>query len=134
MEAGKSPATKAGSEKYHTGPRGVQHEDKLHASKLDCIMPEAISTILDVDDWEVFQESLHGVHTLGSVPLIEGRRLCWPNTLRSKDDPFGLLNPRQSGYLTVIKLRLVDPHEKPPRNVRVTGVSFCSFLQQTWCQ
>jgi hypothetical protein len=51
-------------------------------------MPEAISTILDIDDWEAFQEPPpHGVHTFGSVPLIERRRLGWPNTLVLRKSP-----------------------------------------------
>jgi hypothetical protein len=51
-------------------------------------MPEAISTILDVDDWEAFQEPPpHSVHTLGSVALIKGRRLGWPNTLVLRKSP-----------------------------------------------
>ncbi|KAJ5402488.1 uncharacterized protein N7487_008384 [Penicillium crustosum] len=60
------------------------------------------------------------VHTLGSVPMIEGLLLSWPNTLRSKQEPFSLANPQQPGNLTVIKLRLVDPHYRicSTRNVQ----------------
>jgi hypothetical protein len=91
-----------------------QQEDKIHASELECVVPEAISTILDVDyrepgDWGE-AESRRAVHTFGSVPLAEGRLMSWPNTLRSKEEPFTLLDPSQPGHLTVIKLRLVDPH------------------------
>ena len=34
----------------------------------------------------------------------------WPNTLRSKHEPFGLDDATRPGNLTIIKLRLVDPH------------------------
>lgn len=88
-----------------------QHEDKVHASELECEEPDAISEVLDVDYWESYEETPpRAVHTFGSVPMIEGRLLSWPNTLRSKQEPFTLANPHQPGNLTVIKLRLVDPH------------------------
>lgn len=88
-----------------------QHEDKVHASELECKQPDAMSAVLDVDYWESFEETPpRGVHTFGSVPMIEGRLLSWPNTLRSKEEPFSLVNPHQPGHLTIIKLRLVDPH------------------------
>ncbi|KUM60865.1 hypothetical protein ACN42_g6267 [Penicillium freii] len=70
-----------------------------------------MSEVLDVDYWEPQEETPpRGVHIFGSVPMIEGRLLSWPNTLRSKQEPFTLANPHQPGNLTVIKLRLVDPH------------------------
>lgn len=88
-----------------------QHEDKVHASELEYEEPDAISEVLDVDYWESYEETPpRAVHTFGSVLMIEGRLLSWPNTLRSKQEPFTLANPHQPGNLTVIKLRLVDPH------------------------
>ncbi|KAJ5214157.1 hypothetical protein N7449_001326 [Penicillium cf. viridicatum] len=88
-----------------------QHEDKVHASEFECEEPDAMSEVLDVDYWESYEETPpRGVHTFGSVQMIEGHLLSWPNTLRSKQEPFTLANPHQPGHLTVIKLRLVDPH------------------------
>lgn len=88
-----------------------QHEDKVHVSELECEEPDAISEVLDVDYWESYEETPpRAVHTFGSVLMIEGRLLSWPNTLRSKQEPFTLANPHQPGNLTMIKLRLVDPH------------------------
>lgn len=88
-----------------------QHEDKVHATELECIEPYALSEVLDLESWVTGEETLpRGVHTFGSVPAVEGNLLSWPNTFRSKQNEFGLVNPHQPGHLTIIKLRLVDPH------------------------
>ncbi|RAK98179.1 DUF4246 domain-containing protein [Aspergillus ibericus CBS 121593] len=88
-----------------------EHEDKVHAGELECKVPQALATVLDVDDWEVFEERPpRALHTFGSVPITEGRLLSWPNTYRSKQESFGLVDSSQPGHLTLIKLRLVDPH------------------------
>lgn len=88
-----------------------EHEDKLHASELQCQVPKALAAVYDVSSWERREEEPpRALHTFGSVPLAEGRLLSWPNTYRSKLEPFRLVDPRQPGNLTLIKLRLVDPH------------------------
>ncbi|GKZ33832.1 hypothetical protein AbraIFM66950_003916 [Aspergillus brasiliensis] len=88
-----------------------EHEDKVHASELECRVPQALATVLDVDSWEWYEEKPPGaLHVFGSVPLTEGRLLSWPNTYRSKLESFRLVDPSQPGNLTLIKLRLVDPH------------------------
>ncbi|KAJ5156925.1 Protein of unknown function DUF4246 [Penicillium canariense] len=49
--------------------------------------------------------------TLGSIPISRiGQFLTWPNTLRSKAEPFGLADPSQPGHLRFATLWLVDPH------------------------
>ncbi|PYI05144.1 hypothetical protein BO78DRAFT_470851 [Aspergillus sclerotiicarbonarius CBS 121057] len=88
-----------------------EHEDKVHAGELECQVPDAIATILDVDEWEIFEERPpRALHAFGSIPITEGRLLSWPNTYRSKQESFGLVDSSQPGHLTLIKLRLVDPH------------------------
>ncbi|KAI3013117.1 hypothetical protein CBS147346_120 [Aspergillus niger] len=88
-----------------------EHEDKTHASELECQVPQALATVLDMDSWEWYEEdSPRALHAFGSVPLTEGRLLSWPNTYRSKLESFRLVSPIQPGNLTLIKLRLVDPH------------------------
>ncbi|GKZ19918.1 hypothetical protein AbraIFM66951_001205 [Aspergillus brasiliensis] len=88
-----------------------EHEDKVHASELECQVPQALATVLDVDYWERYEGvPPRALHAFGSVPLTEGRLLSWPNTYRSKLESFHLVDPSQPGNLTLIKLRLVDPH------------------------
>ncbi|GJP97455.1 hypothetical protein AlacWU_10354 [Aspergillus niger] len=88
-----------------------EHEDKVHASELECQVPRALAAVLDVDSWEWYEDNHpRALHAFGSVPLTEGRLLSWPNTYRSKLESFRLENPIQPGNLTLIKLRLVDPH------------------------
>ncbi|PYH63272.1 DUF4246 domain-containing protein [Aspergillus vadensis CBS 113365] len=88
-----------------------EHEDKIHASELQCQVPKALVAVYDVNFPERYEEEAPwALHTFGSVPLTEGRLLSWPNTYRSKLEPFRLVDPRQPGNLTLIKLRLVDPH------------------------
>ncbi|KAJ5295998.1 hypothetical protein N7508_010819 [Penicillium antarcticum] len=96
----------------------------VHGIELHSDVWEAITKVLDLEDWnpnfaECFDPLVPGVYTFGSVPLTEGRLLSWPNTLRSKQEPFNLLEPSEPGNLTVIKLRLVDPlyHICSTRNV-----------------
>ncbi|KAL4971183.1 hypothetical protein BDW66DRAFT_165992 [Aspergillus desertorum] len=95
-----------------TQPRiSFEHEDKIHAGELECKVPEALATVLDVDDWKLLKERpLRALHEFGSIPITEGQLLTWPNTFRSKQEPFCLEDPGQPGNLTLIKLRLVDPH------------------------
>ncbi|KAL4961190.1 uncharacterized protein BDV14DRAFT_204038 [Aspergillus stella-maris] len=95
-----------------TQPRiSFEHEDKIHASEVECKVPEALATVFDVDDWGTFEETPpRARHTFGSVPLITGRLLSWPNTMRSKHEPFRLEDATRPGSLTLVKLRLVDPH------------------------
>ncbi|KAJ6128013.1 hypothetical protein N7471_009230 [Penicillium samsonianum] len=88
-----------------------EHEDKVHAGELECKVPEALSTVLDVDHWEIFEERPpRALHTFGSVRITEGHLLSWPNTYRSKQESFRLRDPSQPGNMTLVKLRLVDPH------------------------
>ncbi|CAI7583185.1 unnamed protein product [Penicillium glandicola] len=88
-----------------------EHEDKIHAGELECEVPDALSTVLDVDHWEIFEERPpRALHTFGSVQITEGRLLSWPNTYRSKQESFRLRDHSQPGNMTLIKLRLVDPH------------------------
>ncbi|OOQ88845.1 hypothetical protein PEBR_11698 [Penicillium brasilianum] len=95
-----------------TQPRiTFEHEDKIHAMELECKVPDAIATVFDVPYFEVFEETApRALHVFGSIPLVEGRLLSWPNTFRSKRESFSLVDSNQPGNLTVIKLRLVDPH------------------------
>ncbi|OJK04635.1 hypothetical protein ASPACDRAFT_1884306 [Aspergillus aculeatus ATCC 16872] len=89
-----------------------QHEDKVHASELQCEVPQALATVLDVDYWKPYTERRppRALHTFGTTPLREGQLLTWPNTYRTKQEPFRLVDPSQPGNLTLVKLRLVDPH------------------------
>ncbi|KAJ6004880.1 hypothetical protein N7540_012679 [Penicillium herquei] len=88
-----------------------QHEDKIHATELECEVPMALSTVLDVDYWNLYEEEEpRALHTFGSIHLREGQTLTWPNTYRTKQEPFSLIDPSQPGNLTLIKLRLVDPN------------------------
>ncbi|KAJ5560642.1 hypothetical protein N7513_003041 [Penicillium frequentans] len=95
-----------------TQPRlAFEHEDKIHATELECKVPEALATVLDVDDWQMYEERPpRALHNFGSIPIVEGRLLSWPNTYRSKQEPFRLKDPSQPGNMTLITLRLVDPH------------------------
>ncbi|KAJ6013069.1 hypothetical protein N7522_003424 [Penicillium canescens] len=88
-----------------------EHEDKVHAGELECEVPDALSTVLDVDHWEIYEERPpRALHTFGSVGTTEGHLLSWPNTYRSKQESFRLKDASQPGNLTLVKLRLVDPH------------------------
>ncbi|PWY81088.1 hypothetical protein BO83DRAFT_414378 [Aspergillus eucalypticola CBS 122712] len=88
-----------------------EHEDKIHASELQCQVPKALVAVYDVNFPERYEEEAPwALHTFGSVPLTEGHLLSWPNTYRSKLESFRSVDPRQPGNLTLIKLRLVDPH------------------------
>jgi hypothetical protein len=95
-----------------TTPRiTFDHEDKIHAMEFECKVPDTMGTVLDVEPFEIFEEKApEALHTFGSIPLLEGRLLSWPATFRSKREPFDLADPTQPGHLTVVKLRLVDPH------------------------
>ncbi|KAF3396336.1 hypothetical protein F1880_007071 [Penicillium rolfsii] len=95
-----------------TQPRiTFEHEDKIHAIELECKVPDAIATVFDVPHFKIFEETApRALHVFGSIPLVEGRLLSWPNTFRSKRESFSLVDTNQPGNLTVIKLRLVDPH------------------------
>ncbi|KAJ5160954.1 uncharacterized protein N7482_007958 [Penicillium canariense] len=95
-----------------TEPRiSFQHEDKVHASELECKVPNTLANVLDIDSFKLFEEQApEALHTFGSVPLTKGHLLSWPNTFRSKQESFRLADPSQPGNLTGIKLRLVDPH------------------------
>ncbi|KAJ5501858.1 hypothetical protein N7463_004732 [Penicillium fimorum] len=87
------------------------HEDEVHAGELECEVPQALSTVLDVDHWEIFQERPpRALHTFGSVQITEGHLLSWPNTYRSKQESSRLRDPSQPGNLTLVKLRLVDTY------------------------
>ncbi|KAJ5662813.1 hypothetical protein N7507_003544 [Penicillium longicatenatum] len=88
-----------------------EHEDKIHATELECEVPEALATVLDVDDWEVYEERPpRALHNFGSIPIAEGHLLSWLNTYRSKQESFRLKDLNQPGNMTLITLRLVDPH------------------------
>ena len=51
------------------------------------------------------------LQTIGSIPISRtGQLLAWPNTLRSKAEPFRLADPLRPGYLRFATLWLVDPH------------------------
>jgi hypothetical protein len=95
-----------------TPPRiAFEHEDKIHASEFECKIPNVMATVLDVEHFEPFEEKApRALHTFGSIPLQEGRMLSWPATFRSKREPFGLADPTRPGNLTIVKIRLVDPH------------------------
>ncbi|RAL16006.1 DUF4246 domain-containing protein [Aspergillus homomorphus CBS 101889] len=94
-----------------TAHLAFEHEDKVHAAELEYQVPEALATVLDVDYWEWYKEKPpRALHAFGSVPLPEGRLVSWPNTYQSRQEPFRLVDPSQPGNLTLIKLRLVDPH------------------------
>jgi hypothetical protein len=88
-----------------------EHEDKVHAGELECEVADALSKVLDVDCWEPREEEPpRALHTFGSVGTMEGHLLSWPNTYRSKQESFRLKDACQPGNLTLVKLRLVDPH------------------------
>jgi hypothetical protein len=88
-----------------------QHEDEVHTDELQYEVPDALSTILDVENWEDFGElPPRALHTFGSVGTTEGHLLSWPNTYRSKRESFHLSDASQPGNMTLVKLRLVDPH------------------------
>jgi hypothetical protein len=95
-----------------TPPRiAFEHEDKIHAIEFECKVPDTMATVLDGEKFELWEEKApQALHTFGSIPLPEGRLLSWPNTFQSKRESFTLADPTQPGNLTVIKLRLVDPH------------------------
>ncbi|CAG8021984.1 unnamed protein product [Penicillium salamii] len=87
-----------------------QHEDRIDSDELDCKVPEALSLVLDVGAWANYEEPPDALHTFGSVGTTEGHLLSWPNTYRSKLESFQLRDTSQSGHMTLVKLRLVDPH------------------------
>jgi hypothetical protein len=87
-----------------------QHEDQVDTDELQCEVPEALSLVLDIGAWPNYEEPLHALHTFGSVRTTEGHLLTWPNTDRSKLESFQLRDASQPGHMTLVKIRLVDPH------------------------
>ncbi|OGE54448.1 hypothetical protein PENARI_c006G09900 [Penicillium arizonense] len=88
-----------------------EHEDEVHTDELECEVPDALAAILDVEKLEDFEElPPRALHTFGSVGTTEGHLLSWPNTYRSKQESFRLRDASQPGNMTIVKLRLVDPH------------------------
>ncbi|CAG8071117.1 unnamed protein product [Penicillium olsonii] len=87
-----------------------QHEDKVVREKLQCQVLKALSRVLDVDPRPNPKEPHRALHTFGSVRTARGHLLSWPNTYRSKLEGFKLSDATQPGHLTLVKLRLVDPH------------------------
>jgi hypothetical protein len=95
-----------------TQPRiAFEYEDKVRAQELECKIPDTLATVLDIPILDPSERRApRALHTFGSIPLAKGRLLSWPNTYRSKQESFRLADPCQPGNLTLIKLRLVDPH------------------------
>ncbi|CAI7587104.1 unnamed protein product [Penicillium bialowiezense] len=90
-----------------------EHEDLLDADEIDCEVRDALNKIFDLEGWESrdgWIEPPRALRTFGSVGATEGHLLSWPNTYRSKREPIQLSDPSQPGHMTVVKLRLVDPH------------------------
>ncbi|KXG50195.1 Protein of unknown function DUF4246 [Penicillium griseofulvum] len=95
----------------------------------------AMDRLFDVLPWDYgdgnggcFPKALQ---TMGSIPISPtGQLLAWPNTLRSKVEPFSLADPSRSGYLRFVTLWLVDPHYRicstrnvPPQDPTWVGTS-----------
>ncbi|KAJ5971678.1 uncharacterized protein N7479_001596 [Penicillium vulpinum] len=91
-----------------------QHETKIDDSGFNIAEYRAMDRLFDVPEWDgesddcLFPDALQ---TIGSIPISRnGQFLAWPNTLRSKAEPFSLADTSQPGYLRFATLWLVDPH------------------------
>lgn len=74
----------------------------------------AMDRLFNVPEWPYDSDdpcSPDALQTIGSIPISRnGQFLAWPNTLRSKAEPFSLADPLRPGYLRFATLWLVDPH------------------------
>ena len=68
------------------------------------------------------------VQNVGSAVCVEGRALCWPNTLQHQVQPFELEDSTKPGVRKIIVMFLVDP------SVRVLSTSIVPPQQLSWMQ
>ncbi|KAJ6144012.1 Protein of unknown function DUF4246 [Penicillium samsonianum] len=91
-----------------------QQETKIDSYDFNIAEFLAMDRLFDVPEWPYDSDdpcSPDALQTMGSIPISRnGQFLAWPNTLRSKAEPFSLADPLRPGYLRFATLWLVDPH------------------------
>ena len=91
-----------------------QRETKIDSYYFNIVEFLAMDRLFDVPEWPYDSDdpcSPDALQTIGSIPISRnGQFLAWPNTLRSRAEPFSLADPLRPGYLRFATLWLVDPH------------------------
>ena len=87
------------AERWPYGPPG-------HDREFNSALAQVFAAQLDEDGflaWGLPQE-------LGSVAVLQGRLLAFPNTLERRLGPVSLVDPTRPGWVRFVTLALVDPH------------------------
>ncbi|KAJ5898051.1 hypothetical protein N7504_008339 [Penicillium tannophilum] len=91
-----------------------QQETLIDSDDFNISEYTAMDRLFDVPEWSCDDDNPcypDALQTMGSIPISQnGQFLAWPNTLRSKAEPFSLADPLRPGYLRFATLWLVDPH------------------------
>ncbi|KAJ6010746.1 Protein of unknown function DUF4246 [Penicillium sp. IBT 35674x] len=91
-----------------------QQETKIDSYDFNIEKYLAMDRLFDVPEWPFDSDDPcfpDALQTMGCIPISQtGQFLAWPNTLRSKVEPFSLADPLRPGYLRFATLWLVDPH------------------------
>ncbi|KAJ6036599.1 Protein of unknown function DUF4246 [Penicillium herquei] len=91
-----------------------QQETLIDSDDFNISKYAAMNRLFDVPEWSCDDDNPcypDALQTMGSIPISQnGQFLAWPNTLRSKAEPFSIADPLQPGHLRFATLWLVDPH------------------------
>ncbi|KAG0155502.1 Pre-mRNA-splicing factor brr2 [Penicillium digitatum] len=91
-----------------------QQETKIDSLMFNIAESMAMNRLFDVPECECASDdacSPDALQIVGSIPISRnGQILAWPNTVRSKAEPFSLADPSRPGYLRFATLWLGDPH------------------------
>ncbi|KAF3394386.1 hypothetical protein F1880_004724 [Penicillium rolfsii] len=104
-----------------------RQETKINGNNYNLDEFVAVNQVFDLPHSECDGPFPAALQTLGSIPISRmGQFLTWPNTLRSKAEPFGLADPSRPGHLRFATLWLVDPHYRicSTRNVPPQDLSW----------
>ena len=83
-----------------------------------------LAQIFGLESGELTDEE--ALQDLGSIPILAGRFLAFPNTLQSRVEPFELKDKVQPGYCRALTLWLVDP------NYRICSTRNVPPQQHSW--
>ncbi|KAJ5771872.1 hypothetical protein N7520_002401 [Penicillium odoratum] len=91
-----------------------QQETLIDSDNFNISEFTAMDRLFDVPEWSCDDNNPcypDALQTMGSIPISQnGQFFAWPNKLRSKAEPFSLVDPLRPGYLRFATLWLVDPH------------------------
>lgn len=114
-----------------------QQETHIESDDFNIAEYDVMDRVFDVPSWSILGDDPcypEALQTLGSIPISRnGQLLTWPSTLRSKAEPFSLVDPLRPGHLRFATLWLVDPYYRicSTQNVPPQDISWVEKSQST---